>query len=432
MFRLLYTLALYLLVPFILLRLLWRAKKAPAYKKRWGERFGLFTAPQLKPKVIWIHAVSVGESLAAIPLIQYLLEHKSQYSLVVTTTTPTGSDRIRHRFNQLPPVQLFHMYCPYDLPDCIARFLNRLKPNAFIVMETELWPNTIAACRKRNIPVLLANGRLSEKSAKGYQKVRALMLPVFDSLSAAAIQGENDAQRMLELGLKKEHCTVTGNIKFDLHIDDVVRDKAQQLRQHLQNPKPNKVLIAASTHQGEDEIVLSAFHKIKQQEPDSFLIIVPRHPERFDEVAVLIRERGFNFDRRHNHRIEAGSDVLLGDTMGEMLVLLGAADAAFIGGSLVAIGGHNLMEPAAWGLPILTGPYLYNFSEASELLKDAKALSIVESADDIAEQTLALWREEDRRKQMGEAALAVAQHNRGALEKLIRVVDNIIDQNQTS
>jgi len=429
--RFLYTIIFYCSIPFILLRLLWRSRLAPAYKKRWAERFGFFPKPRLQANVIWIHAVSVGESLAAIPVIEKLLSSKTYTSIVVTTTTPTGSDRIQHRFGHLPNDQVFHVYCPYDLPDCLWRFIKRVNPSVFIVMETELWPNTVACCNNRNIPVVLANGRLSEKSAQGYEKIRWLMRPVFAGIDGAALQAEADAERMKKLGLAASNCTITGSIKFDLQLDDKSRAKASELKQHINKPVPCLTLIAASTHEGEEEICLDAFAIIKSQIPNSFLIIVPRHPERFDSVAELIKQRGFQVNRRSAGRLEMETEVLLGDTMGELIVLLGAADAAFVGGSLVPVGGHNLMEPSAWALPIFTGPHLFNFSEVSSLLQQEGALTIIQSSEDLANAVIGLWQDDNKRTQMGEKALAVANRNRGALEKLLTVIDETIARNQS-
>lgn len=426
MARLLYTIVFYLLLPFILLRLLLRARKAPDYAKRWLERFAFFTKPRLKDEVLWVHAVSVGESLAAVPLIKLLLEKNPAVSIVVTCTTPTGSDRIRDAFSSYSNDQIFHVYCPYDLPGSLRRFCKRIKPKALIIMETELWPNTVALCNQGNIPVILANGRLSQRSAKRYRLISWLMKPVFKNI-IAAVQSNADGERMQGLGLPQEQCHITGSIKFDLTIDDDLRAKAKQLKQRINSPSQTNIFIAASTHEGEEGPILEAFKIIKQQHEKSFLILVPRHPERFDAVADMIRPSGFNFNRRSENRIEVESDVLLGDTMGELLLLLGAADAAFIGGSLVPVGGHNLMEPAAWALPIMTGPHLFNFSQVSELLLDAEALSIVETENEIADKIIELWKDEEGRVEKGEKALAIANDNRGALEKLIKVIDQTID-----
>lgn len=428
MARTVYTVFFYLALPIILLRLLWRARKAPDYRKRWAERFGFFPKPHLQANVIWIHAVSVGESLAAIPLIENFLQSKKYTSIVVTTTTPTGSDRIRHRFGHLPENQVFHVYCPYDLPDCLWRFLKRIQPNVFIIMETELWPNTIACCNKRKIPVILANGRLSEKSAQGYEKIHRLMEPIFAGINAAAVQAKADGERMQKLGLPPERCFVTGSIKFDLQLDERSRTQANLLRRHIDKPLPCKTLIAASTHEGEETIILDAFRTIKESLPNSFLILVPRHPERFDAVAELIKQAGFYVTRRSANRLELEAEVLLGDTMGELLILFGAADTAFVGGSLVPVGGHNLMEPAAWALPILAGPHLFNFYEASNLLEQAGALKIIRSSNDLAAAVIDLWQDDIKNREMGEKALAVANRNRGALEKLLNVIEEAVTE----
>lgn len=417
--RWLYTCFFYLLMPLVLLRLLWRARKAPAYARRWAERFGIFPAPQLSSEVIWVHSVSVGESIAAAPMVRALMDRYPNASVVVTTTTPTGSEQVKKLFGDA----VFHVYAPYDLPDCLARFFKRIKPSCLIIMETELWPNTIAQCQQRGIPAILANGRLSRGSASGYRRVARLMVPTFEGLTAAAIQHRNDARRMEALGLPKERSHVTGNIKFDLTIPQALRDQAAELRQTLTAASVGPIWIAASTHRGEDEIILRAFHAARQHLPSLFLILVPRHPERFDEVARLCEAQRFSVVRRsHGVSVTADHQILLGDTMGELLLLFGAADVAFVGGSLVPVGGHNLMEPAAWALPILTGPHLFNFSEASRLLRIAHALQVVENEEEMA-QIIMTWAEDgDLCKAKGDRALAVAEANRGALDKLLDVI----------
>lgn len=417
--RWLYTCFFYLLLPLILLRLLWRARKAPAYARRWAERFGVFPTPELKGEVIWVHSVSVGESIAAAPLVRELMSRYPEASLVVTTTTPTGSEQVRKLFGDT----VFHVYAPYDLPSCLSRFFKRIQPSCLIIMETELWPNTIAACRQHNIPAILANGRLSRRSASGYRRVSALMKPAFAGLTAAAIQHRNDARRMEALGLPKAHSHVTGNIKFDLAIPESLRAQAAEFKQSLNAAGAGPVWIAASTHRGEDEIVLRAFHAARQHLPSLFLILVPRHPERFDEVARLCEAQRFNLMRRsEGAAVTRDNQILLGDTMGELLMLFGAADLAFVGGSLVPVGGHNLMEPAAWALPIITGPHLFNFSEASRLLINAHALQVVGDEEEMAQVVMTWAEDEVLCKAKGERALAVAEANRGALNKLLKVI----------
>lgn len=427
--RWLYTLLFYLSIPLVLSRLLWRGRKAPAYRRRWGERFGFFPALPEGP-LIWVHAVSVGESIAAAPMIKALMAREPRHRILVTTTTPTGSEQVRKLFGD----SVFHVYAPYDLPDCIARFLKRTRPHCLIIMETELWPNMVAICRRRGIPVILANGRLSQKSADGYGRVSALMKPLFGDLGAAAVQHEDDARRMQSLGLAVERTFITGNIKFDLSLSEELRKRAARLREGIMETGQRCVWIAASTHRGEDEQILQAFGRARQQVPALFLILVPRHPERFDEVADACQKRGYRTVRRSAAAaVDADTDILLGDTMGELLLLFGAADLAFVGGSLVPVGGHNLMEPAAWGLPILTGPHLFNFAEASGLLRDAGAMIVVGDQEELGEKVAELAATETVRQEMGKQALAVANANRGALQKLLDVIERTLrDQPEKS
>lgn len=419
--RWLYTLIFYLAIPLILARLLWRARKAPAYRRRWAERFGVFPEPELKSPVIWVHAVSVGESIAAAPMLKALMKRRPHASFVVTTTTPTGSEQVLKLFGD----SVFHVYAPYDLPTCISAFLKRVQPTCLIIMETELWPNTIALCHKRGIPTILANGRLSQKSAGGYHKIAWLIRPVFQRLTAVAAQHRDDLQRMQSLGLRECGSHVTGNIKFDLAIPEDLREKAIELKATINGPAPRIVLIAASTHRGEDEKILSAFSIARQDIPRLFLILVPRHPERFLEVAQQCESRGYSVERRSvGSQVTSASDILVGDTMGELLLLFGAADIAFVGGSLVPVGGHNLIEPAAWALPVVTGPHLFNFAEASRLLQAAKAMQVAEDEQALARWVIDLSNDDGLRTRMGEGALAVAKANRGALDRLLQVLES--------
>lgn len=421
--RFLYTLVFYCLLPFVLLRLLWRAIKAPAYLRRWRERFGFVVPIAADTKVWWIHAVSVGETIAAVPLIRELQRRYPAITLLVTTTTPTGSERVQTLLGD----SAVHVYSPYDLPDCINRFLKRTHPSLFVIMETELWPNTIAACRRRRIPVIMANGRLSEKSARGYQKIVKLIGPTFQQLSAAVVQHQDDSGRMVKLGLNPAVCHVSGNIKFDLTLNDELRLQAQALKDGINHERERLVWIAASTHKGEDEVILTAFVDAQKILPDLLLILVPRHPERFDSVAQLCESANLRVQRRSaGHAVTAQTEVLLADTMGELLLLYGAADIAFVGGSLVGVGGHNLIEPAAWALPLLAGPHLFNFSEASRLLQATGALTIVDSVAAITAAIVELGQDKNMRKERGEKALAVVENNRGALKKLLHVVEIIV------
>lgn len=423
--RVLYTSIFYLLLPFILLRLLWRSVAAPAYAKRWAERFGFFPALTTRKKVVWLHTVSVGEFLAALPLIRQL-QTDDGLQLVITTTTPTGSERVRATLGN----SVVHVYAPYDLPDVLARFLKRVKPSLYLVMETELWPNTLAACAKRNIPAVLVNGRLSEKSARGYARFGALTKPMLQHLSCAAIQNSTDAARFVALGLPDDKVIVTGNIKFDLNLSDDLRAQAATLKSQLSHNGQRLVLIAASTHQGEDEIILDAFAQVRASSSDcargAVLVLVPRHPERFERVGQLCASRGYSVARRSDHSWNGANDILLGNTMGELMLMFGASDIAFVGGSLVPNGGHNFIEPAAWGLPLLSGEHLFNFAEVARLLVDAGALIKVNSAQALAEECIRLLENEPLRMQTGAAALRVALDNRGALAKTLVVINDYL------
>lgn len=419
--RVLYTSIFYLLLPFILLRLLWRSVAAPAYAKRWAERFGFFSALITHKKVVWLHTVSVGEFLAALPLI-HRLQADDSVQLVITTTTPTGSERVRATLGD----SVVHVYAPYDLPDALVRFLMRVKPSLYLVMETELWPNTLAACAKRNIPAMLVNGRLSEKSARGYARFGALTKPMLQHLSCAAIQNSTDAARFVALGLSEDKVIVTGNIKFDLNLSDDLRVQATTLKNQLSNNGQRLVLIAASTHQGEDELILDAFALVRASSSDlarsAVLVLVPRHPERFERVGQLCVSRGFNVARRSEHSWDSTNNILLGNTMGELMLMFGASDIAFVGGSLVPNGGHNFIEPAAWGLPLLSGEHLFNFAEVARLMTDAGALITVNSAQTLADAFIRLLENDSLRMEAGAAALQVALDNRGALDKTLVVI----------
>ena len=414
----------YLLTPIILLRLLYRSTKAPAYRQRWAERFGFSACAPSSENIIWLHAVSVGETLAAVPLVKALQAKYPQYRLLVTCMTPTGSDRIKSAFGD----SVDHCYAPYDTLDAVARFLARVNPKLLIIMETELWPNTIAACQRRNIPVILANGRLSARSAKAYQRIRSLAQPMLSSLSAVAAQHRDDGARFVDLGLPEAAMQVTGNIKFDLSLDQAVQTKAAELSEQWSGQGKRLVFLAASTHRGEDEIIIDAFNQIRQQIDQALLVLVPRHPERFNQVAELCKTADFNLARRSQSDQVGGVDILLGDSMGELMAFYGACDIAFVGGSLVANGGHNMIEPAAWGVPVLTGPHLFNFTEASQLLIDGGAMQVANNAKQLAEQSIALFESQERREKMGNQARLIAEANRGALDNLVAVIDRFIEQ----
>ncbi len=422
--RALYTLLFHVALPLILLRLAWRAWRAPAYARRVGERFALGLAP-LQPDGIWLHAVSVGESIAAAPLVRELLARYPQLPITITCMTPTGSERIRALF----PAEQYagriqHCYLPYDLPWTAARFLRQLRPRLAVIMETELWPNFIAACERRAIPVVLANARLSERSARGYARFARLTAPMLARLQLIAVQSAAEAQRFLQLGARPEAVQVTGSIKFDLQVDAQLLARATACRADW-GARP--VWIAASTHAGEDEIALAAHRQLLARWPQALLILVPRHPERFNSVYELCQRQGFATCRRSaGAQPQATDALLLGDTMGELLLLYALADVALVGGSLVANGGHNLLEPAALGKPVLSGPHLFNFLEISSQLREAGALREVQDADSLAREVAQLWQSRDDWQAMSEAGLAVLRRNQGALARLLGGIQRLL------
>ena len=414
--RTLYTALFYLGLPLVAIRLWLRSRKAPAYAKRIGERFS-YGMPPLQPGGIWVHAVSVGESIAAAPMIRALLQRYPQLPITVTCMTPTGSERIQALFAGEPRIQ--HCYLPYDLPCAAARFLDHAKPKLAVIMETELWPNHIHQCAKRGIPVALANGRLSERSARGYGRFSKLTAPMLAEMSLFAVQTEAEAQRFRDLGARPQTVEVTGSIKFDLSIDPQLLQRANELRgqwQALERP----VWIAASTHEGEDEVVLDAHRQLLTNYPNALLILVPRHPERFNSVFELCQREGFATVRRSSGaNVEADTSVLLGDTMGELLFLYALADSAFVGGSLVPNGGHNLLEPAALAKPVISGPHLFNFLDIAAQLREAGALAEVDDAEGLAVEVQRLFELPRDAQRMAEAGLAVMRRNQGALQRLL-------------
>lgn len=413
--RALYTLLFHLALPLVVVRLFWRARRAPAYRTRIGERFAV-GLPDFKPGGIWVHAVSVGESIAAAPMIRALAERYPQLPITVTCMTPTGSERIKALFGDT--VQ--HCYLPYDLPWTASRFLQRLQPTLAVVMETELWPNHIHQCTRRGIPVALANARLSERSARGYGRFSRLTAPMLAELSLIAAQTDAEAVRFRQLGAREASVQVTGSIKFDLSIDPALPGRAAQLREQW-GAVSRPIWIGASTHAGEDEILLSAHRLVLAEQPDALLILVPRHPERFRSVHELCVKQGLNTVRRSlAESPQAETQVVLGDTMGELLFLFALADVAFVGGSLVPTGGHNLLEPAALGKPVLTGPHLFNFLDIAAQLRDAGALVEIGNAPELASAIEAFWRDPDRATQAREAGLTVLKNNQGALGRLLQ------------
>lgn len=414
MLRFFYTLVFIIALPVVFYRLWIKDKKVPGYRIRWPERFGIYPAPAETRPIVWVHAVSVGEVVAATPVIRRLLE-TGQVAVMVTTMTPTGSTRVADSFG----AQVLHVYAPYDLPWTVAAFLRRTRPVLAIIMETELWPNMLHECARQNLPAILANARLSARSARRYGYFAKASRELLQCLNHVAVQNAEDGQRFLNLGLAPEKLVVTGSVKFDISLSDTLCNAARELRQTYGAQRP--VLIAASTHDGEDGVLLDAFAQVREKWPDALLILVPRHPERFNEVYELSRSR-FRTCRRSGGQCPPGTEVIVGDTMGEMMLLYGCADIAFVGGSLIERGGHNMIEPACWGLPIICGPHTFNFADISKRLEQVGGMVTVADAKTLSAQVLRWLGQPQERIAVGEKARAFAEQNRGAVDRLMQVV----------
>lgn len=469
----LYTWLLRLLFPLIALRLIWRGFRNRGYWRRIPERYGFINALP-DARVIWVHAVSVGEARAAGPLVKALTERYPDHRVLITTMTPTGSATVQalfgdgseprplrplrglSRHSHIPVQQaaghdsrdgggrakqdaraegrpgrgfgerVAHCYVPYDYPSAVRRFLARTHPAIAIIMETELWPNLFRACQARGVPILVANVRMSERSMRGYQRVARLTCATLRTVRAFAVQTQTEAQRLLALGARPEAVHVTGSMKFEMRLPASLQEQAEVLRRDWGAGRP--VWIAASTHEGEDEPVLVAHAALKRELPDALLVLVPRHPERFAAVARLCQKAGFRTVQRsaYTGAIDAGVDVVLGDTMGELQLFYAAGDCAFVGGSLVATGGHNVLEASAVGKPVVFGPHMFNFSEIAALTLERGAGTQIEHAGELAGALKAYLANPVRRAEAGEAGRRLVEENRGALEKTLRLVEAVI------
>lgn len=401
----------------MLLRLLWRGLRTPAYWQRWGERFGYFPHSVDSPPV-WIHAVSVGEAQAAIPLVNALREQHPQWPIVLTTTTPTGSQRIREVFGDT----VLHAYICYDAPGMVKRFLARVQPRVAIMLERELWPNLFHYCVRSGTPVIIANARLSPHSTIRYHRITRLTRETLGNVAAVAAQSETDAERLIQLGLDPARVCVTGSIKFDVRLPESLREQAAVMRRDWGVNR--SVWIAASTHEGEEELILKAFEQVRRSVPNALLVLVPRHPERFTKAAAMCRKHGHDVVLRSEHQpCDAHTSVFIGDTMGELVVFYAASDVAFVGGTMVMVGGHNILEPAALGLPVITGPYLHNFEEISQKLLASDAARQVNDEHQLAETVIALLNDADLRYSMGQQGRQVVEENRGALQSLLDIIE---------
>lgn len=422
-----YSLLLYLIQPFVLLFTLYRSRKAPAYRQRLHERYACYGKSAVKPQAggVLIHAASVGEVLAARPLVNAILTQYPHLAITLTTVTPTGSERVKSAFGD----KVSHVYLPYDTPTAMARFLRFVQPKLCVVMETELWPNLIHQLAKRDIPFVIANARLSARSARRYGKLKKMISQMLSEISHIAAQDCTSASRYLGLGYEKSKLTIIGNLKYDLTLSAVLQRQIDSLRrQWLPTPRP--VWIAASTHQGEEEITLEAHRTLLQRYPDLLLLLVPRHPERFQAVYELIEKSNLTANRRSTQQPpQADTQVMLIDSMGELMQMYGISDIAFVGGSLLPIGGHNPLEPLAFKLPVISGKHTFNFPEVfSELRTVQGVLEIDAQSEQLAHTVAKLLSEPQRAADYGLAGHQVLIKNRGALDRLMLLLQPYLEK----
>lgn len=407
----LYRALLWIALPFILLRLLWRGRRSTAYYSNIAQRFGYYEG-EFRTRCIIVHAVSVGETMAAAPLIEALL--KQDYSIVLTHMTPTGLACGERLFGE----RVSHMYLPYDYVFAVEHFLDTFKPRMVIIMETEWWPNLYQAIHARGIPLHMVNARLSEKSFKGYQKWQWFFEPVLQCATHICAQGKQDAERLIALGVSPENVTVTGNLKCDADVPQSLKETAEVLRQ-MCGDRP--AFAATSTHEDEETKVIEAFDIILKKYPNALLILVPRHPERFDDVYEQCVADGYVVRRRSwGEGITSTTQIYLGDTMGEVLAFYGAVSVAFIGGSFVPIGGHNVLEAAQMDCAMVTGPYLHNFKTVTDALRERQAMDIVDTPAALANVVMTLWEDQSQRLARIAAATAYLQSEQGVLGRVIQ------------
>jgi 3-deoxy-D-manno-octulosonic-acid transferase len=415
----LYSLVIRLALPISLYYLIWRGLRQREYFDRWSERFALYRGEGLA-ECLWIHAVSVGEVNAAAPLLEGLRQRHPGHTFLVTTTTPTGSARVRALWGD----SVRHVYLPYDLPGGVRNFLDRFRPRLAVVMETEIWPNLFAELERRQVPVVIANARLSERSLKGYRPIAPLVRTTMATIDLVAAQSSADAERYRKLGAPRDRLRVTGNLKYDLPLPEGIVAQAAIWRRDW-GLRP--VWIAASTHPEEEEIVMAAHRLLLAESPQALLLWAPRHPERFAAVALACQRAGFEVASRRVEQLPStSSQVFVVDTLGELMSFYAASDVAFVGGSLQEVGGHNLLEPAALGVPALVGPHTFNFQEITEVLLAVGAAQRVGDAPSLAKRIGQLLRHPDERRRRGEAGRLRIASERGALARTLDLIDHCL------
>jgi 3-deoxy-D-manno-octulosonic-acid transferase len=419
--RLLYKLLIHVVAPVAFLLEVMRGIRDPSYRGRRGERLGF--GAQAGPGSIWVHAVSVGEVQAAAPLVRQLLQRFPQVPVVLTTVTPTGAARCRLLFGDT----VEHRYVPLDMPGAVKRFFDRLRPRLAIIVETELWPNLFAECGRRGVPLVLASARISPRSVGRYRRLVPLFRETLSHGIVIAAQSDSDAARFVSIGAAPGRTHVTGNIKFDFELDPRVPGEGRAWRAACAAGR--SLWVAGSTHEGEEPMVLDAHASVLREDPSALLVLVPRHPNRFTEVAALLDRRGFRWvSRSSGGTIRPDTQVVLGDTMGELMIFYAAADVAFVAGSLVPIGGHNLLEPAAVGVPVVTGPHNFNSEDIYQKLVEAGVVRTVADASELSETVAGLLADPGKRVELGQRGRRVVEENRGTLKRLLALVTPLLDE----
>ncbi|KFN49172.1 lipid IV(A) 3-deoxy-D-manno-octulosonic acid transferase [Arenimonas composti] len=421
----LYSLVLRIAFPVTLYHLIWRGMRQREYLLRWSERYALPTADRLRlDGCLWVHAVSVGEVLAARPLVDALLARYPERPMLVTTITPTGSERVRALWGD----RVHHQYLPYDLAGMVRRFLDATKPALAVIVETEIWLNLYVECGRRGIPLAMVNARLSERSLRGYLPVRWLARLALRAVRLVAAQSQADAARLARIGAEPDRIVTTGNLKYDLRLPEGLAARAAEWRAAWGESRP--VWIAASTHAPEEEAVLALREQVAARFPEALLLWAPRHPERFGPVRAALAERGLRVATRRSHGLPgADTQVFVIDTIGELLGFFAAADVAFVGGSLCEVGGHNVLEPAALGVASVVGPHTFNFAEVTQRLRDGGALLQAADATALGEALVALLADPARRRAMGDAGRAQVAELSGALARTLELLAPMLERN---
>lgn len=421
--RSVYTCIFYLILPFLFVRLYLRGFKNPDFRKRWSERLAIYHQAHEK-NVIFFHAVSVGEVESIFTLVKQLLQQQPDVKILITTMTPTGSARVKAVMGDL--VQ--HVYLPYDIPQFVQHFLSHFKPRLAVMLETEIWPNLFVLCKENNIPLLIINARLSQSSYQGYQKLAALAKPALNNVSAIATQTQEDADRFAALINDKNKVQVLGNIKFDMDVSVQFIEEGRLLRADL---FPQRfVWIIASTHKDEEDFFLAIYPELKKQIPQLLLMIVPRRMERFNEVKRLCEKNNLKvITRTSNQLCSENTDVYLADTIGELKMLYAAADVAFVGGSMVALGGHNVLEPASIGIPVMFGPYMTNFKAIATGLLNAEAALQCQNSQQLTTAILKLYQQPEYRQELVDNGRKFVQRNQGTIAKIISLLSNFLVEN---